>query len=37
MLAAVMDGMTDGDANMNAGAGKLKQEKKQGDKPKVEA
>jgi acyl-CoA dehydrogenase len=28
MLAAVMDGMTDGDANMNAGAGKLKQEKK---------
>jgi acyl-CoA dehydrogenase len=30
MLAAVMDGMAEGDANMNAGAGKLKLEKKQG-------
>jgi acyl-CoA dehydrogenase len=28
MLAAVMDGMSEGDANMSAGAGKLKQEKK---------
>jgi acyl-CoA dehydrogenase len=31
MLAAVMDGMSEGDANMNAGAGKLKQEKKKGE------
>jgi acyl-CoA dehydrogenase len=29
MLAAVMDGMAEGDASMNAGAGKLKQERKQ--------
>jgi acyl-CoA dehydrogenase len=28
MLAAAMDGMAEGDANMNAGAGKLRQEKK---------
>ena len=31
MLAAVMDGMSEGDANMNAGAGKLRQEKKKRD------
>jgi acyl-CoA dehydrogenase len=31
MLAAVMDGMSEGDANMNAGAGKLKQEKKKSE------
>jgi len=29
MLAAVMDGMSEGDASMSAGAGKLKQERKQ--------
>src|SRR5437868_10897020 len=29
MLAAVMDGMTEGDTAMSAGAGKLKQEKKE--------